>query len=157
MDDLKQQLVSLLSQREKNEIAISTTLADIACLLQASRKVPAPVGNELDESYGNMVVDLLESGQVPMLSLGSAFFVLGKCYNERAFDRFLEYLVHQFEFISDLHATGNASIAMENHTGLIKKGSRSHSIALQLLEKIESAPVSSAWHDMMPRYFRFRK
>lgn len=157
MDDLKQQLVGLLSQREKDEIAISTTLADIACLLQDSRKVPPPVGNELDKSYGNMVVDLLESGQVPALSLGSAFFVLGKCYNERAFDRFLEYLVNQFELISDQHATGNACTAMENHSGLIKKGSRSHSIARQLLEKIESVPISSAWHGMMPSNFRFRK
>ena len=142
---LKKRLYEQLEKVDPDDIAVSTILADIAYLIQDSRIKPTPMPSEIDKEYGGVVMDVLESDKIREVSLGSAFFVISKCYDPNSYERFLRYISERFDSIKDIHSIGNAYTAIENHRGLVSDKTKSHQYLKRLLKKIKSSPATSPW------------
>lgn len=137
-----------ISRLEKAQAGVSEALATIGCLLQDSRSNADPRSAKYNDFYGSLVMNLLESEKIESSSLGAAFFVLGKCDSDLAFQRFVKFLILKLNDIKDEHAIGNAVTTLENHFARIDKRSMTYELVKLLLDRVQQLG-NHAWNELL--------
>lgn len=111
-------LLASLSKLKAAQTQVATSLAAIGDSIQDGNIMKKKGHEEMDQFYGQLILDLIESDEIDNKLLGSAFFVLGKCTTPKIKEGFATYVKQNIDLIDDYHAIGNAITALENHCSL---------------------------------------